>query len=415
MPTNKSSLWSKYFILALLAALFTNMCMAMLDSTLSLFADDMWNSKTLGGYLTSFFNAGSILMAFFSGRLVDKRGRRRCFVVGTVLFAIPTLAMAIWPSPIVALSARFVQGVAKGVVTVAAVSMVSDIIPRERLGEGMGLYGLGQTVPRAIGPMAGLMLTENGSYMSMFVVCTVMYLLAGVATMGIDYEKHQSYSEHAEVESSGNENYKGVWKLIEKKALPAAVNYTIYFFSTSIILVFLAVFSREILMFGTSQISLFYIVSAVAILLIRLFCGKLSDRYGALCVLIPGHIANILALLILIFWSKNNLLMYLVAATLYGVGSAAIMPTLNAVAVVDSPKGRNGAANASFYFLMDVGMLIGSAMIGAIVDNASSPTDGYTTSFLICIMVCVLSLVMSCLLFNKKARERRTLTYRIHK
>ena len=414
MEEKKTTIWTKYFILAIVAALFTNICMSMLDSTLAMFASDMWNSSELGGYLTTFFNAGSILMAFFCGRLVDKRGRRTCFILGTVLFALPTFAMGLWPTPAVSLAARFVQGVAKGIVTVAAASMISDIIPKERLGEGMGLYGIGQTLPRAIGPMLGLALTASGSYTMMFVVCAAVYLMAGVSTLGITYEKDEKYAKRLEADRLAqleaekvNANYKGVWRFVEKKALPAAINNTVFFFSTGIILVFLTVYARDVLLLDTDKIGLFFTVSVITILIMRLFCGKLSDKYGALCVLIPGHIANLLALLILGFWSKGNLFMFLLAGVLYGIGSATIMPTFNAVGVVDSPKGRNGAANAAIYSLMDVGMLVASALVGSIVGSAQTPEIGYTRSFIICAAVCALSLVMSVVLFNEKARAKR--------
>ncbi len=408
MKEQKGKIWSKYFIIIMAAAFFTAMCMNMLDSTLSLLASDLWDSKTLGGYLTSVFNAGSIAMAFVSGRLVDKKGRRFCFLVAASCFAGATCVMAIWPVPAVALIVRFVQGIAKGLAMVAATSIVSDIIPKERLGEGMGLYGLGQTIPKALGPMVGLMIAASGNYTMMLVLCAVSYACAGLMVLGIDYEKKQGKSE-----STGKEElydagkYKGIWKLIEKKALAASINYTVFFFSTGIILVFMSVYARDILEIPTGQISVFYVTSAVVGTVVRLAFSKISDKYGALWMIIPGHIAQIISLVLLAFFSKGNLVAFYTAGALYGIGTSATMPTYNAVAVADSPKGRNGVANAAFYCIMDVGMLLASAILGNMIDAAESAAAGFRNAYLLSILVCVGSAVMSLICFNEKARERR--------
>ena len=92
MNTKKQTIWTKDFILVCLVALVTNICMRMLDSNLASFASEAWNSKALGGQLTSFFNVGSILMAFFAGKVVDMRGRRNSLVIFCLVFA----RMAFW-------------------------------------------------------------------------------------------------------------------------------------------------------------------------------------------------------------------------------------------------------------------------------------------------------------------------------
>lgn len=414
MEENKERIWTKYFILIMTAAMFTSMCMSMLDSTLSLYATDMWNSKKMGGYLTSFFNAGSIIMAFFSGHIVDRFGRRRCYVIAAIIFAIPTFAMAKLPYQGFALAARFIQGCAKGLVSVAAASVVSDIVPKSRLGEGLGLYGISQTLPKALGPVIGIAITATGNYTLMFTMCAVVYLLAGASAFGVKYETDEKYQdrirerqEAASAASDVNASYRGVWKLIEKKALAAAFNYTVYFFSTGIILIFLAVYAREVLEIQSDKIGYFFTVSSAAILLMRLFVGKISDRHGALVVLIPGHLCHLVSLILLAFFAKDSYGLFLTAGVFYGIGLATIMPVLNAVAVVDSPKGRNGAANAAFYFLMDVGMLVASALIGIVIDKAATPAAGYHQSFMISMAACVASCLMAILCFNEKARQRR--------
>ena len=64
----------------------------------------------------------------------------------------------------------YCKGVAKGIVTVAMASVVSDIVARDQMNEGMGMFNLGNTISFAFGPMLGLALVDMGGYSTMFLV-----------------------------------------------------------------------------------------------------------------------------------------------------------------------------------------------------------------------------------------------------
>ena len=382
----------------------------MLDSNLASYASVMWNSKSLGGQLTSFFNVGSILMAFFAGKVVDIRGRKNSLMIFCLLFAVPTVAMVLIPLPGVALGVRLIQGIAKGVVVVAMASVVSDVTPREKMNEGMGMYNLGNTISMAIGPMLGLMLVEVGGYPLMFVACAVTYGAGAAFAAFMNYEKNRKpQQEEAKQEqpavSSGE--YRGVWALIEKKAiLPSLIN-TILFGGYACILVYLTIYAQEVLLLSAAQISLFYTVAAAAMLVIRLTTATVADKYGAMVMIAPGHIIMIGAMILLAYLAKGSYAAFLAAGACYGMGMAAVTPALNAVAVVDSPADRGAQANACFYFLMDFGILIASSCFGKLMDASASVEAGYNRMFLISAGVLAVSLLISLLTLNEKAREKR--------
>lgn len=420
MSTKKQTLWTRDFTVAIAATFFTGIVMGILDTCLAPFANDMFASKTLGGYLTSVFNLGSIIMAFFTGRFVDRQGRKKIFFIGTVLFALPTFLCGIMPTPAISLFTRFVQGLGKALTTVAAASMVADIVPQERLGEGMSLYGLGSTMARAFGPSIGLSISENYGYNVMFLVSAAVYLLAGIVIFFSNYESKSEYKALAEARrkaekeasDAGNAEYKGVWKLIEKRAFLPSINYTIYFASVAALMIFNATFSSEVLGLTSGQIGTFYIVSSVTIVVGRMFMGPLCDK-NALYSLIPSYIFMFLMYIVLMNFCVGNYFMYLVAACLYGLATCVAMATYNSIAIVDSPKGRNGAANAVFYFLMDAGMMVASASLGPLIDAMDSPIRGYNTAFIISMAVGALSLVMTLVCFGNKARAKRRAKYGI--
>ena len=408
MSNKKTSIWNKDFILVCLIGLATNIVMRMLDSNLASYAAVTWDSRSLGGQLTSFFNFGSILMAFFSGRIVDLKGRKNSLLVGCLLFAIPTIGMALIPMPGVALGVRLIQGIAKGVVTVAMASVVSDVTPRERMNEGMGMFNLGATISFAIGPMLGLTLVDVGGYTSMFLVCAVTYAFGTVFAIFLNYEKRLKAGEEKVQEKVIEEDTsKGVWKLIEKKALMASFINTVFFGGYAAILVFLTVYAQEVLLLSSTQISMYYTIAAVAMLIMRFTTAKIADKYGVLVMVIPGCLAMIIALCLLVFLAKGSYVAFLASGVCYGIGNAIVTPSLNAAAVVDSPSNAGAKANATFYFLMDFGILIASYVFGLLIDASATPEIGYNMSFLISCGVQVAAIVLSLLFLNENARKRR--------
>ena len=410
MSEKKTTIWTKDFILICLCGLATNITMRMLDSNLASFANVAWQSKSLGGQLTSFFNVGSIMMAFFAGRLVDLKGRRKMLIAFCILFAIPTIIMGLIQVPGVGLGARLVQGIAKGVVTVGCASVVSDITPREKMNEGMGMFNLGATISFAFGPMLGLALVDAGGYKLMFIVCAICYAAGALIASLIRYEKNREPAKEVEKvpeASAQDDGYKGVWKLIEKKAIPASLNNTIFFGSYAAILVFVTVYSQEILKLSSGQIGLFYTAAAIAMLAVRLLTSKVGDKYGPLYLIIPGHVIIIIGLLLLALVAKYSYAAFLAAGACYGVGQAITTPAFNSCAVLDSPEKRSATANATFYFLMDFGILFASAGFGKLIDASATAEIGYRMTFLISIGVCVVSMIIAVLFFNKKAIEKR--------
>ena len=420
MKQKKASLWTRDFIVVIAATFFTGIVMGILDSCLAPFANDMFSSKTLGGYLTSLFNLGSIIMAFFSGRFVDLRGRKKMFFVGAIIFAIPTFVCAAFPTPTVSLTTRFIQGLGKAIVGVAGASIVADIVPADRLGEGMSLYGLGSTLARAFGPSIGLAICEGSGYNMMFFVSAAVYALAGVVILFSNYESKPEYKAliaqktlaAESANAAAGAEYKGVWKLVEKRAFLASINYTIYFAATAALLVFNTTYSQGVLGLSSGQIGRFYIVSSVTILIGRMFLGALADK-NALYSLVPSYIFLFLMYIVLMNFCVGNYFMYLVAAALYGLATCVAMATYNSIAIVDSPKGRNAAANAVFYFLMDAGMMVAAGALGPVIDAMETPAVGYRVCFEISMLVAGVALVMTLVCFSNKARAKRRAKYGI--
>ncbi|MGV2805521.1 MFS transporter, partial [Clostridium perfringens] len=190
-------------------------------------------------------------------------------------------------------------------------TVITDLIPTSRRGEGMGWYGMAMTVAMAIGPMLGTFIVSGYSFRTLFVVATGRSLIAFIL----------AYMTRAPYQAKPSA---GRIQLVEKSVLP--VTGAIFFLAVAYggITTFLPLFAESIRVNpGT-----FFLVYAVALTLIRPFAGKLSDRFGEAAVIIPSLVVTAAALIVLSM--SNGLTGLITAAILYGIGFGSAQPALQA-------------------------------------------------------------------------------------
>lgn len=104
------------------------------------------------------------------GRLADLLGRKRMFMVGTVIFATFSLASALAPNVYVLIGARGLMGVGGALMWPAVLGMTYALLPDEKAGLAggmiLGVAGLGN----AVGPLLGGVLTDVLSWRWVFAI-----------------------------------------------------------------------------------------------------------------------------------------------------------------------------------------------------------------------------------------------------
>ena len=117
------------------------------------------------GYLLSL--AGLILLG---GSLGDRFGRRRVFLVGTVWFAIASLACGIAPTPVVLIVARVVQGAGAALLTPGSLAMIQGAFRSEDRAEAIGSWTALGSIAAALGPLVGGGLVQLASWRWIFLL-----------------------------------------------------------------------------------------------------------------------------------------------------------------------------------------------------------------------------------------------------
>ena len=310
------------------------------------------------GIILSVYTLAALLIRPFTGFLIDRYGRKIFYLPSLLLFA---LLFVIYPFAgvfVFILLVRFVHGAIWGVSTTTGSTLIVDIVPAERMGEGIGLYGLAMTFPMAAGPFIGLQLTRNNNYMLLFFCAALLAFSGFILALFIKYPVLKSTSQ---VSFSFR-------NLFESTALPVTFNLLIINISYGGLVSFVSLYALKT---GIGNTGIFFIVFALGIALARIYMGKIFDRHGpkalaiaGILLLVAGQI--ILGLFLILPW-------FLFAGFLLGLGSGIVFPTFQAMVNNLAPAHRRGAANSTLFSGLDLGIGLGMLLTGYLAHSIGLP------------------------------------------
>ncbi|GAA5161232.1 DHA2 family efflux MFS transporter permease subunit [Pseudonocardia eucalypti] len=169
-----------------LAVLITGMFMSLLDMSIinvalpTMARDFAVTNEDIEWVATAYTLALGVVVPL-SGWLGDRFGLARVYAASMMLFAFGSALCGLaWDlgSEIVF---RILQAVPGGVLPVAALSMVYKIVPRERIGTAMGMYGIGVAFAPAVGPTLGGYLVEYVDWRLIFFINVPLGVVGAVA------------------------------------------------------------------------------------------------------------------------------------------------------------------------------------------------------------------------------------------
>ena len=128
--------------------------------------------------------SATVATQLFVPRLLRRFGTTPVLVTSLVLMGVaaPGYALSDAFAPVLAWSA--VRGVGFGIVTVLGSTIVTHLVPRERRGEAIGVYGLAVAAPMVLLMPASVAVAEEWGYGWAFAVATPLLGVPWAVTLG---------------------------------------------------------------------------------------------------------------------------------------------------------------------------------------------------------------------------------------
>ncbi|HZE48355.1 MAG TPA: MFS transporter [Jatrophihabitantaceae bacterium] len=125
----------------------------------------------------------ALLLGF--GSFADVVGRRRVYLGGLVVFAAASLVAGIAPNTAVLITARAVQGLGGAAMFATTLALLNSSYQGRDRGTAFGIWGAVSAIAAAVGPIAGGLLTQHGSWRWIFFVNLPISVIAVVMTLRV--------------------------------------------------------------------------------------------------------------------------------------------------------------------------------------------------------------------------------------
>lgn len=387
--TPPNNIWNLMFLSIFFANMALNLGQQMSNSLLSLYAKSTGAPADQIGQLMSMFAVTALIFRFISGPAMNSFSRKKllafamtCMATAYLGFSFaPIISQAVGLEVITVLKFfRLLQGVGNAFGNACCLTIVSDVLPKDKFTTGMGYYACAQVISQSIGPTIGIFLRDTFGYnMTYIIVACVMGLAILAATQ-------------AKVAPRKTVPFKlTVNNMIAKEALvPACVTLMVAMGFTTIN-AFLLVYAEERNIPGGS---LFFTVYALTMLATRPMVGKLTDRFGFVKICIPSILMTACSLALIGY--SSNTFMLLLAAFVNAFGYGAVQPMLQSLCMKAVPTERRGSASSTNFIFMDTATIIGPSLCGWVAS-----VFGYTPAMWLVMTVPVVMGVLFIIVFRK--------------
>ncbi|MFX3616984.1 MAG: MDR family MFS transporter [Sporolactobacillus sp.] len=378
---------------------------------------------TIMGWVFSVFMLTSAVTVPLFGKMADLFGRKRVFVVGTLIFLLGSVMCGLSWSMSALIVARAIQGIGTGAIMTLSTTIIGDIYPQSESAKMFGLIGSIWGIAGIFGPLVGGFFVDTLSWHWIFFInlpfgiLSVLFVVAGLQEMGMRQKQKIDIAGAAAfavsmiallygIQAIGDQGFVLHWPIIASIAVvflfgtlfvwierrQADPLMSFHLLSRPIILLtnFIALASSAVLigndiylpmwlqgMLGYSATASGFVLTPMSLAWMAgsFLCGRLLRRYGIRFTGLTG------AVLIAIgsFWmsslrpSSFPLQMYAMTAILgIGFGMVLTLTTICVQSAVDFEK--RGAATASNQFFRSIGQTIGAALLGSSFNGVAEGT-----------------------------------------
>jgi MFS family permease len=350
-------LWTKNFILLGLANLLMTIGFYFLMPTLPLYiVDRLQAHKGQVGYALAIFTLSALIIRPFTGFVVDRVGRKWVYIISFLIFAFTLGIYPLAATFALLLFLRFFHGFLWGITGTSGATLIVDVIPPAKRGQGIGIYGLSMTIAMAIGPVLALIIMGKNNYQAMFFSSMLVAITGFILLLFVKYPPFEAKNPHSFTFRN----------ILETKTLPMALIQLFFGITYGGIVSFITLYAKEI---GIQQASPFFFILATGIFISRLWSGKIFDKNGPKYLVVAGILILITGFFILSL--IKNIEGYYTSAFFIGLGIGIIMPTLQTMANNVVEKNRRGAANATIITAFDLGIGMGSVILGFLGEKIS--------------------------------------------
>ncbi|MWB97300.1 DHA2 family efflux MFS transporter permease subunit [Agromyces seonyuensis] len=413
-------------------ALVFGFFMILVDSTIVSIANpailaDFQTDLTSVLWVTSAYLLAYAVPLLITGRLGDRFGPKRLYLIGLAVFTLSSLWCGFAGTIEMLIAARVVQGLGAALMTPQTMAVITRIFPPTQRGGAMAIWGATSGVALLVGPILGGVLVDAAGWQWIFFVNVpvgiVGFLLAWRLVPDLPTHPHRfdwfgvalsavgMFLLIFGIQEGGTYDWNGwiialiaggvlvlagfvVWQRFNRSEplLPLALfrdrNFSLA--NAGITLVGLAItgFALPLTFYfqvarglEPTQSALMLAPMAIAALVMAPLVGRLNDRIDPKWLAIPGFALVVVSLVLyaVLLTPDRPLWVLLIPSAILGLGQSGVWAPLASTATRNLPPQQAGAGSGVYNMTRQIGGVLGSAAMAALLDaRLSANLPGFT-------------------------------------
>lgn len=389
----EAKLFNKTYLLLIFVNLITAFGYSMIATLISSYAVTLGAGLTMAGALAGLFSLSALCIRPVSGIAIDLVNKWNLCILSALLICISFLGYALVPGIVGILFFRVLHGVAFGINGTVSMVLVSEAIPSDRLGEGLGYFGIGQIIAQICGPNIGMAIRSRFGFHNLFFIASALTVLAILLLV---------YRKKTVPVPRVVKKDKAVIRLnnlVAKECVVYALIAGLFSLGNGITSSFLVLVGEER---NIANIVLFFTVNAMILLVMRFLIGKLVDRASLTWIV---NISLLLTAASMIMIGKaGGLVLILMAAVFKAIGQGGGQISLQTACIKKADATRVGIATSTYYIGADIGQGFGPMIGGKLSEVYGYKIMFYCTGALMLLGVAAFNIYQR----NERAKNNKS-------
>lgn len=342
-------IWNKKFILLFITNLLMMATFYASVPIIPIYCQQIGITGSKIGIVLTAMSITTVLFRPFAGYILDNFNRYHVYMLFLALFCLPFLGFVVFPKFGILVAIRLYMGVVYSVCGSATMTLAGDVLPSKKVGQGVNRFALTISLGMAAGPFIGIQVQNHMSSKASFIV---LFILTVTALVCVSFCK---------IEYPKVERKKFVLSdAFYKPALPFMFNMIFIMIPFGAVIAYSSMLAQEKGL--TTVIPFFYIFLVAGMLLSKFSTQKMIDA-GRHKILVVASLVVLLFTMGSYFFMETKIHL-LLAGFLLGLGYGILQPLFQSFVTGTTPAPKRGAANATYLLSYDIGIGIGSFVMG---------------------------------------------------
>lgn len=365
-----NKIWNRKFILLFITNLLMMAAFYASVPIIPIYCQQIGITGSKIGIVLTAMSVTTVLFRPLAGYILDNFNRYRVYMLFLALFCIPFLGFIAFPFFAALTALRLYMGAVYSVCGSATTTLAGDVLPPDKVRQGVNRFALTISLGMAAGPFVGIQvqnhMSSQASFFTLFLVVVIALICVSVCRIKYPKVERKKFS---------------LSDAFYKPALPFMFNMIFIMIPFGAVIAYSSIFAQEIGL--SSVIPYFYIFLVAGMLLSKFSTQKMIDAGKHRILVVISLIVLFLAMGS--YYFMETAVHLLAVGFFLGIGYGILQPLFQSFVTGTAPAEKRGAANATYLLSYDIGIGIGSFAMGMFQESI-----GLSAGFSILSAACII-------------------------